>query len=230
MHLQGDLATIERIRKANPKLIIIGWFWDNHHHFEANFEVVTQLDAFFVGHSLHADYLKFSQTPYLGHLPLCMTQFPQNAVPAPLPVEQRSDLLHSGHVYYPFARERQGVLEWLRDESGLDQAMMRFMHDGKYGDFTTMTVEERFLDWSLCKVSLQVPLNNDLSQRMFDCLLAGTIPLVPIQCKDYWALFSKKEIKDLGLVEYDINAPVSIIAAFNEAVSIFDKLGDRGFL
>ena len=65
------------------------------------------------------------------------------------------------------------------------------------------------------QASLQVPLNNDLSQWMSDCLLAGTIPLVPTNVRTIGHYFPK-EIKDLGLVEYDINAPASIIAALTK--------------
>ena len=149
VHLQNDVERIRHIREKNPGITIIGWFWDNHHHFEANFEVAKELDAYFAGHTLNEDYLRFSGTPYLGHLPLCMTQFSPQIDWQPTPFNLRSDQLHSGHVYYPFAGVRQDALVWLRDASGLDKEMMRFMHDGKYGDFSKMTIEEKFLDFKM---------------------------------------------------------------------------------
>ena len=56
-----------------------------------------------LSHNLNEDYLRFSGTPYLGHLPLCMTQFSPQIDWQPTPFNLRSDQLHSGHVYYPFA-------------------------------------------------------------------------------------------------------------------------------
>ena len=87
---------------------------------------------------------------------------------------------------------------------------------------------EVFSDWARCKASLMVPVNNDLSGRMFDCLLAGTIPIVPEFTIDFWNLFSTQEIQELGLISYNINKPESIKDCLEIANKNFKQLGKNG--
>lgn len=226
VHLINDNEWLREAKRINRDLLIIGWFWDNHHNMFENQRVIEHLDAIIAGHSLQLNYLKSTKNLFLGHVPLCTTQFSLSNLDKfeKLLFANRSEHLHGGHKSYPWAKERENVLRFIKN-SELENKYFKIYEPGKIEIFTEKKQIDVFRDWASCKASLMVPVNNDLSGRMFDCLLAGTIPIVPQSVTDFWSLFSQKEVGDLGLVSYQIEKPETIRLALESANKNFDKCG-----
>jgi hypothetical protein len=78
------------------------------------------------------------------------------------------------------------------------------------------------------KVSLCLPLNGDLSQRLFDALLTGQIPIVAPDIHDLDAVIPPDLQKRLPVIRFDSYSTESVSKAYHEALRIFDQQGDSG--
>ena len=90
------------------------------------------------------------------------------------------------------------------------------------------SAEEKFRDWASFKVSLALPLLNDLSFRVFDALFCGQIPLVPTDCYDLDGVISPELQSILPIIRFDEYSIDAVRAAWHEALQQFDKLGSEG--
>ena len=117
VHLVNDNEWLREAKKINRNLLVIGWFWDNHHNMFENQKVIEHLDAVIPAHSLHSNYLKSTNSLFLSHVPLCTTQFSLSNLNKfeELLVTDRSEHLHGGHKSYPWAKDRENVLRFIKN-------------------------------------------------------------------------------------------------------------------
>ena len=88
--------------------------------------------------------------------------------------------------------------------------------------------QDRFAEWCRYSTSLVLPLRNDLSQRVFDALLAGQIPLVPIEIADLDEVVPPELQKSLPIIRFTMKDPATVLAAQAEAIRIFASQGSAG--
>lgn len=231
IHLQGELKDIDYLREAGYAGPIVGWFWDNHHHIFANAEVAKALDFVIPGHSKPSAYLASRQSYKLEPVALCITQWSGRQLHAYFKKHQkisRSNNLYGGFVKYHFATERNKLIEAAM--SIMKDHSLYFVSEKDLEQYFVKTEEERFKEWCSFKTSLVVPLDGDLSQRFFDGLSAGQIPIVPHDLTDVRRIFSDYDAQRIPIVFYDPKRPASILEAHEVAIAAFDRGGELGIL
>ncbi len=231
VHLQADTIPLNHIRKVFPNAILCGWFWDNHHHPFENHKVVSLLDTYFAGHANYSAYLQNKNSHYLGHLPLCISQFSHSMAEQfeTQIMGKRTNLIFGGFVKYRFFEKRNRFLDEvisIYPHNDITLIEENRIQSGYFG----LSESEKFATWVKNKVSLIVPLNGDLSQRVFDALLAGQIPLIPIEISDAEAIFTPEISKTLGVERFSLNNFETLEKAFQKGIHNFDRDGEAGIL
>lgn len=229
VHLQNDVDQIAALRAARQDRPVVGWFWDNHHHPFQNHEVAEVLDVATPGHAAYAEYLRTASSLLDPHLPLCVTQWSRRQVEAWFPEfgrSPRSSALYGGFVRYPFAEARNAFLESCVRE--LPEHELFLLKEGDLGPYFGKSEKARFAEWCRFKTSLVVPLHNDLSQRFFDALLAGQIPLVPQELTGFDEIVSPELQRELPVMKYSLKDWRTVAGAHAEAVQAFDRDGLAG--
>jgi glycosyltransferase involved in cell wall biosynthesis len=218
-HVLTDLEIIDTIREANTKAIIATWFWDNHHHVFENYATATKTDIVIPGHALYGEYLRNDQSLYGKHVPLCVTQWSRHEVEAWFPkadAETRNNGLYGGFVNYAFEPERTLFLEKVMGK--LENHSLKILSEDKLKDYFARSEKERFEEWCSYSCSLVLPLRNDLSQRVFDALLAGQIPLVPHEIRDLDTVIPPEVQEDLPIIRFSMKDPDDCIRAYRDVV------------
>jgi len=228
VHLLDDEKRIERYRARGGRALIVGWFWDNHHHLFENYAAARQCDFVVAGHAFAGSYLANRNAVALPPVPLCVTQWTATEARdfwAQSRVLERSDELYGGFVWYAFAEKRNRLLEAL---IGAGERQVYLLYESDLSRYFARSREERFREWAGYKVSLCLPLHDDLSQRMFDALLTGQIPLVPASLPDLPQVLTAAKRAALPIVTFDEMTVDSVRKAARSAVRLFDRSGPAG--
>ncbi|HZP11101.1 MAG TPA: glycosyltransferase [Nevskiaceae bacterium] len=228
VHLLDDEARLERFRKRVPNAIVVGWFWDNHHHLFENHAAARRVDFIVPGHAFAAGYLANREAVMVDSVPLCVTQWSASeaqAAWAEAGDQSRSDDLYGGFVWYAFAEKRNRLVEQL---VAAGEKHVYLMDESDLSRYFARSRPERFREWASFKTSLCLPLYEDISQRFFDALLAGQIPIVPEAVPDLSSIVSKAQRASLPIVTFDAMTVDSVRKAHRRAIALFDKLGAKG--
>jgi hypothetical protein len=86
-------------------------------------------------------------------------------------------------------------------------------------------VFERFAEMAGHKVALSVPVNNDVSMRIFDTLVTGQIPLVPFGLPGLEAAIPVALQRSLPVISFQPNDIASLRDAYARALAAFDAGG-----
>lgn len=227
-HLQCDEDDIARMRRSSPDALVAGWFWDNHHHVFKNHAVARALDVIIPGHAFASAYLANTEASLEPELPLCVTQWSEaeaRSLFTRFGMRPRSDELYGGFVRYPFAAERNRLVDALIKAGFPD---IRFLEESKLGVYFSLSAEERFSQWTTFKTSLCLPLYADLSQRFFDALLCGQVPVVSSDIADLPMLQADLAERDIAVVVFDRYTPDAVFEAHRQALHMFDSQGLDG--
>jgi len=128
----------------------------------------------------------------------------------------RSNELFGAHVYYSFFTRRNKIIDAVsKNFPNVSFSKLNY-HD--------RTIEDRFAEWCHYKVHFIAPVDNDLPIRLFDALITGGIPLVPIQLKTLLHALSI----DRFVVFYDELNLDLLDLKVEEAIAKFDKEGAEG--
>jgi hypothetical protein len=225
VHLQSDVEELQALRDGGFAGPVVGWFWDNHHHLFANFDVAEQLDIAMPGHAFARHYLANTRALSGPSVPLCITQWSAREAASfwarcrDLP---RSDRLYGGFVRYAFARKRNALIERLITESADD---VYFLEEHALERYFGQPLEDRFREWAAHKVSITLPLAGDLSQRCFDALLCGQVPIVPSDVADLDAVVPPDLQARLPIIRFDRYDPAAVKEAHARALAAFDAGG-----
>jgi len=210
---------VSKIKRDSNNLRICIWDFDNHHAIANSMRLLYLSDIYFSAHQHNFDYLRHASSSFLGVLPACVIQWSKEFLTRSLQYMQsvpRSNELFGAHIYYSFFNRRNKII---------DAVSMNFPNvcfsKLNYHD---RTIEDRFAEWCHYKVHFIAPVDNDLPIRLFDALITGGIPLVPIQLKTLLHALSI----DRFVVFYDELNLDLLNLKVEEAIAKFDKEGAEG--
>ena len=228
VHLHKEHETLRKLREGGFDGPIAGWFWDNHHHVFDNFSIGKDLDVCIASHAFAQDYLRSPHHVLAPPVPLCVTQW-TDAESVEFfrkhGLKKRSDSLYGGFVRYDIAEKRNRLIEALIS-GGSDS--IYFLEEDKLAPYFGKSPEQRFADWAARKVSLCLPLADDLSQRLFDALLTGQIPIVPDDIHDLDAVIPRALQQELPVIRFSKYTADAVNEAHANALKAFARDGDAG--
>lgn len=211
VHLcEGEEEMLRRIHAQTQRGFIVSWFWDNHHLASFNMAVSRLSDSVCAGHSSFSSYLEHDGTFVLDPVELCVTQWTASQARRFFreTVEQKAKIV-GGFVQYDKAQDRNHLVKVF--QNALPNENIKLFPDVPDEGYFSMAPSERFMDWRRYGVSLCIPLFFDLSQRYFDSLLTGQIPLVVGRIPDLekllardgpeasWTLYCDKSTKEIDV-------------------------------
>ena len=215
------------VRKIFKKSIVALWLWDNHLGDINNFKSALAVDYIFPSHAYASRYL--SNPVSVGvHVPLCSAQWSKAEAAEmfesfhKLP---RSDKLLINYVDYPFSW-RSGLLRRLAVE--MSEADVLLMHPDDRGRYFNKCAEDKFKEWISYKVSLILPMDRDLSTRVFDGLLCGQTLVVPETILDFDEVIPPSIQDDLGIIRLQKCDVSEIRESYQKAVTHFNRDGAEG--
>lgn len=228
IHLQNDQEDIGLLRKRFPGAPLAGWFWDNHHNLFDNHDVASLLDVVIPGHLFASAYLRNTHALHLDHTPLCVTQWSRSEARyhyQTSAMRPRSNELYGGFVRYNFAERRNHLIAELI-ASGMPA--IYFLDEGALEPYFGLSQGDRFAQWCSYKTSLCLPLHGDISQRLFDALLAGHAPVVSPDLHDLDAVIPPALRERLSIVVMRDNSPEAVREAHARAIELFNQCGPGG--
>lgn len=220
-----------RLRHAGmDRPLVAAWLWDNHLAQLNNFRTVLAADIFFPSHVYAAQYL-FNPASVLGtHLPACSAQW-SRAEAAKLYAEHsekpRRHKVLVNYVDYGFSW-RSALLRQLKNQ--MEMADVLLMPPADRSRYFGLGPAERFAEWAAYKATLILPVDRDLSTRVFDALLAGLVPIVPRNIADFDQVLPPPLQESLGIVRVESLDIASLRQAAMQALRNFDAQGQPGAL
>ena len=172
-------------RNRNPNLLVLIWLWDNHVAQINNLRTVMAGDIYFPSHAYASGYLPNLLAPFGSHVPLCVAQWDPSEAALFLADSSgipRSNQLLLNYVDYKFSW-RTTLLEQIRNH--LPEANNLLMPPEDRGRYFKKTKRERYFEWAEHKCTLILPVDQDLSTRVFDALVAGLVLVVPRSIPDF---------------------------------------------
>ena len=215
-------------RKLGGDKLVGVWLWDNHLQHEPNLQTAYASDFVFPSHKYVSDYLITPTSIPGGHVPHCCTQWQREQAVACF--EQfrnvaRSDRLLVNYVDYPFSPRTQ-LLRVLKSQ--MPEANVLLMAPNERSRYYGKTRVERFKEWMEHKCTLILPVDRDLSQRVFDALLCGQILLVPNIIADFDEVIPPAIQTELGIIKLQSLQIGVIREAAARAARVFDEMGSGG--
>lgn len=230
VHLHDEIKMIKQLQGKGFSGLIIGWFWDNHHHYYENIEVINWVDICIPAHGFSTDLLQSGES-ILDEVsvPVCTTQWTREQAQKLFEkygYKERSNSLYGGFTRYDFAAQRNHLIEQVQKEIPENRVILFDQeHEAVYFG---LTLEERFAQWCNYKVSLCLPLDKDLSQRFFDALLCGQIPIIPEDTLDLDSVIPAYTQAKLPILKIKSNDLNGIKKTYHEAIKLFDSEGIKG--
>lgn len=212
---------LARARTKAPRTVFATWYIDNHHHYLWNELVADQTDIHFPAHRYDAAYLLDHRPGAV--VPLGVIQWTREDAARhyeALTDLARDDRLQGHFGYYAIGHRRNHLT--------LSLARSRNDHDFRLGlahGYHVRTPRERFAEWRRHKLSIALPLVEDLPYRVFDALLAGQIPLVPRLVHDLDTVISPADQAQLPIIRFEDYSMSAIDHAVTEAIDRFDRGG-----
>jgi hypothetical protein len=115
-------------------------------------------------------------------------------------------------------------------KTGIPGNALRLMEPNDRDPYFKLSAEERFQDWAKFKVSIAVPVSDDLPLRVFDALIAGQIPIVPTSCKDLDSAIPTDVQSKLPVIRVGDVSPEAVEAGWRSALKRFDEMGMQGII
>ena len=225
-HVRGEESILFDLRQRGVAALYGAWFWDNHHHHQLNLRTAMLADVVFVSHWHERQHLNIPIALAGAHIPAYSRQWSPGAIaryyPGGLPAERRNSLF-GGFGRYAWAVERNRFVEALSAAAAENSLTL-----GKIDDYFQVPFAERLRTWVEHKVQLVVPLNHDVSTRVFESLMTGQIPLVPDDVPDIDRLIDLDTQAILPILRYRAGDVESAKAAWREGIALFDEAGAEG--
>ena len=228
IHLQKEREWLRQMRDEGYNGPVVGWFWDNHHLVFENYPATADLDVCVPGHAWAGSYLRSHGNLLVESVPLCVTQWTMDEARSFFTQYghgERSDELYGGFVNYPMAGRRNQIVAELI-ASG--HKSIYFIEESNLSAYFGLPPAEKFQHWTRHKVSISLPLNGDLSQRFFDALLTGQIPIVPLDVFDLDSIISPELQQELPVVRCNDCTLAAVGRAHENALSLYDRDGVNG--
>jgi hypothetical protein len=222
----GDLgAPIWNLRRTLPNAFVAVWFFDNHLAYHENLRTAIAADGYFPSHAFCADHLHNPHSVNLGHLPAACVQWTAAEIAEVLAAAgERSDKFLAGFVDYPFS-VRHEFLQRLR---AVPEAELLLMPPNDRSRYRSKTRAERVAEWCGYKTSVVLPVERDLSIRLFDALASGQIPLVADSVLDLDRVIPPSLQETLPVLRFRMGDVDALLAAHRQALQRFDAEGQAG--
>jgi hypothetical protein len=224
----GQAKRYWELRRAGRDASIVAWLWDNHTAPMVNMRNVLACDVFFLSHWFVRDIYVNPYSILGGHVPLCCAQWSiadgaRNE--SLLETGERSDRLYAGYVQYHWAA-RSELLRTLKED--MPEADVLLMEADDRSRYFSQDPDDRLHEWTRYKTSLVLPINDDLSTRVFDGLFAGQVILLPTNVKDFDSVVPLEVQAQLPVVRFDRYDIDAVREAHLRAVRLFDESGIEG--
>jgi hypothetical protein len=215
-------------KKISPRSLTAVWFWDNHLSHMPNLRTTMAADFVFPSHKYIANYLVGPASVFGSHVPLCCAQWKRDEISQYFDRFQhttRSSKLLVNYIDYPFS-PRTHLLRHLK--AHMSEANVLLMDPSDRTRYFSKTRLDRFREWMEHKSTLILPMDRDLSTRIFDSLLAGQVLLVPNIIPDFDEVISPTTQAQLGIIKLQRLEIGVIREAAAHAARIFDEMGIDG--
>jgi hypothetical protein len=215
-------------RKIGQHALVVAWLWDNHLSHTGNLRTAMASDFVFPSHKYVAGYLIAPMAVLGKHVPSCCAQWRGDEVAGYFEEFQqvpRSNKLLVNYVDYPFS-PRTELLRHLGTQ--MPEANVLLMNPNERTRYFGKSRADRFKEWMEHKSTLILPVDRDLSTRIFDALLAGQILLVPNIVADFDEVIPPAKQVELGVIKLQSLSIVTLRQATADAVRIFDEKGIEG--
>jgi len=231
IHVRNEHLLISKWRRLGLEAPVVGWLWDNHHSHIAHSELLPHLDVVVPGHSMPQGPLQDLGGIWTEALPLCVSQWTMNEVDSFTdgwnPSETRSTTMMGGFVDYPSLGRRTKELVEVMKIPGFEDVVL-IDEDHLLDSYFALPGQSRFDQWSAHQTSLVWPLHGDLSQRFFDALLAGQVPVVVDAPRDLQTLLEQDpELADHVVIS-ESTTTESLSEARQQALETFTRYGSEG--
>lgn len=229
MEEQATLLWDDRRARQRDALFAV-WLWDNHVSGVGNLQACLAADVVFPSHWYVSNYLLGPAAVVASHLPACCAQWTRGEAEsyfARHATASREDKLLFNYVNYgPEYPERFRILNELGEKlQPIERLEMTKTDRRRYFE---MSREERFSEWARFKATVIVPVDRDLSTRVFDALATGLIPIIPESITDLDLVVSRGIQDEIGIVRVPDLEVDAVQPAAVEALRLFDEMGPDG--
>lgn len=220
---------LQAIKARTTGCMAVVWLFDNHHRYLANAQTAYSADFCFPSHPMSMDYLSHVAPGKIGPIiPLATGQWSQRQLTSlwkRFEREGRSDALSGNYTFYPLAHRRNALLAQAIEEWPQADLSLRHFLDMSYH---VQSPEDRFLQWRRYKASVCLPLANDLSNRFFDALATGQVPIVAPDILDFDRVIPPDLQTSLPIIRLQNYTVAALRDAHGRAIAAFDSEGNEG--
>jgi hypothetical protein len=218
---------LRAIKAQRPDCVAVVWLFDNHLRYLANALTASSADLCFPSHPMPMDYLSHVAPGRIGPtIPLATAQWSRPQLTGfwqRFEKEARSDALTGHYTFYALAHRRNALLAQAIEE--WPQAELSLRDDWSYH---RQSPENRFLQWRRFKTSLCLPVANDLSNRFFDALATGQVPIVASDILDLDRVIPSDLQTSLPIIRLQDYTVDALREAHERAIAAFDREGSEG--
>ncbi len=217
-------------QQLGPQCMVATWFWDNHLAHISNLRTTLASDFVFASHAYAAGGLLNPVAPLGSHVAACSAQWTREQSISGFEASihrTRSDRLLVNYVAYPSA-SRTPLLQALEAANAPELEVLLMQPEDRTRYFS-LSPPARFAEWAQHKAALILPIDRDLSTRLFDALLCGQVPvLVRGSMSDLDQVITPADQQALGFVQIDAADIESIRAGAVLAARRWDEQGVAG--
>lgn len=216
------------LRDRYPQALFAVWFWDNHLGLTNNLRTAAAADVVFASHMHAASTLANPLAPLGPHMPACTAQWSEREArryAQELLAQPRQHRMLANYVDYPWSA-RSGVLRALA--STCPEVTVVLMPPEDRSRYFGLSSKDRFAEWTAYKGCVILPIERDLSTRVFDALLAGQVPVIPHDVPDLDTVIAPSVQQALGIVRVASTEPSQLRAGCRAALQAFDSMGPAG--
>lgn len=209
-------------------VIVASWLWDNHLGMVNNLKTSAASDFVFPSHQYISNYLTGPSSCVFKHVPSCTAQWARGEAIELFgnsSIHSRRGRLLANYVNYPWAW-RSSLLKDL--QSLAPEVEVRLLPADDRREYFDQSSANRFATWLSNKATLILPIERDLSTRVFDALLAGQVLVVPEIIEDFDGVIDRQTQDDLGIIRLNNFEVASIRKAACLAEEIFDNQSEAG--
>lgn len=230
MEREENLARFLSARK-NPEAVHAVWLTDLHHSHRQSLRLARVFDFAIPAHERNTDGLRLVSETITSSVHMAVQQFSHGQARRLYDAAEfapRRDGLYGGFRQHP-GFSRNEFIHRL-GEAIPGNALYIRPNTTPYEDdaYFCLSDDDKFLNWMSYKVTLHVPIHRDLSPRVFDALLAGQIPLVPMDIGALDHYFPLADQARLPLVKYEEYTPRAVSEAYARALAMWDEGGHEG--
>ena len=218
---EGLMPLAEIYMMASDTIFCI-WDFDNHHWLDLSLPLASISDLYFPAHSENLSLLTQFSSNAREVVTVGSIQWNRAYLESKSYVlfeAYRQESLSGRHIKYPPFIKRNKIVE------------MVSLHHKNVGfaefNYHEKPPEERLSEWCSFKAHLTIPVLNDLPNRLFDALITGGIPIVPIELRPQ-IVNLKYDEKDI--VFFEVDEIDCISSRYRQAIENFDLDGMDGIL